>query len=159
MDSYEVTQKLLAFGPQYEVRKPGSDEVLFTVRGKVSIDAPRLAMVEGTGDGPELAWMRGDVTRSDYECFDAEDRSLAALSFPIAGMKRRFTLRIGSVEHTAEGGFLGGTFTCKSQSGETVLTIKKQIALRDKFRVDSTLPCEVALFAAVAVDQKYFEEE
>jgi hypothetical protein len=102
--------------------------------------------------------MRGDVSRSDFECFDGKDQPLATLSFPIAGMKRRFTLTIGGADHTAEGGFLGGAFTCKSASGETVLIIKKQIALRDKFKVDSTLPREVALFAAVAVDQKYFEE-
>jgi hypothetical protein len=75
-------------------------------------------------------------------------------------LKKTFTLETGGQQYKAEGGILAGEFTCKNAHGEVVLTITKQLAFKDKFAVETSgaIPTQVALLAAVAIDQRFFQE-
>ncbi len=160
METYEVTQKLLSFGPQYEVTAQGSSEVLATVKGKVLTATPKLNMVQGK-EGPEVASMAGNFMKTKFECFDANKQALGVLAFPMFAFKKGFTLTVGANEYKADGGFFGGEFKCSDAQGNVVLVIAKQLALRDKFAVttNGVLPRDVALLAAIAIDQKFFSDE
>ena len=157
METYEVVQKILTFGAQYEVRASDRPEVLMTIVGKVLSTSPKLTMRDGER---EIATMQGNFMKTKFECFDAENQSLAKLSFPLIALKKGFTITMGDAELKADGGYFAGEFDCKNANGETVLKITKQLALRDKFAVQTngTLPRDVALLTAVAIDQKFFQE-
>ena len=161
METFELTQKLLSFGPQYEVRDPmrGTGDVVLTIKGKVLSATPQLTMVQGQ-DGPPAASMKGNFMKTKFECFDAHQEPLGTLAFPMIALKKGFTIRAGGQEFKADGGFLGGEFKCTDQSGNVVMTIAKQLSLRDKFAIKTSgaLPRELALLAAVAIDQRFFQD-
>ena len=75
-------------------------------------------------------------------------------------LKKTFTLKSGDKEYQADGGYLAGEFVCKDEQGAVVMKITKELALRDKFRIeaDETIPAPLALLAAVAIDQRFFQE-
>ena len=157
METYEVVQKILSLGPQYEVRASDRPEVLMTIQGKVLSTSPKLTMKEGER---EIATMQGNFMKTKFECFDADKQPLGTLAFPLIALKRGFTLTVGDAKLEADGGFLGGEIECTNDKGETVIKITKQLALRDKFAVQTTgaVPRDVALLAAVAIDQKFFQD-
>jgi uncharacterized protein YxjI len=157
METYEVVQKILSFGPQYEVRAADSPEVLMTIQGKVLSMTPKLTMRDGER---EVATMQGNFMKTKFECFDAEKQPLGTLAFPLIALKKGFTLTVGDATIQADGGFLGGEFECKDANGHTVMKITKQLSLRDKFAVQTSgaVPRDVALLAAVAIDQKFFQD-
>jgi uncharacterized protein YxjI len=158
MDRYELVQKVFRLGPAYEVRAKGERALLFTVKGSMIWAKPKLEM---RGEKDELvATLRGNVLKTKFEVRDGEGRTLAKLSFPLFGLKKGFALEAGAVRLEARGGFVGGDFTCKSDAGDVVLAIKKKISLKDRFAIESSgaVPREVAVLAAVAVDQKFFAE-
>ena len=161
MESYELTQKILSWGPSYEVKNPllPGDDVLVTIKGKLLSASPKLTMVEGT-DGAPAASMKGNFMKTKFECFDAGEKPIGTLSFPMLAFKKGFTLAANGQEYKADGGFLGGEFKCTDAGGNVVMTIAKQLSLRDKFAITTTgaLPRELALLAAVAIDQRFFQE-
>src|SRR5262245_41014036 len=131
MQMYEVTQKILAIGPTYEIRAVGSDAVLYTVRGKLLTFTPKLTLVEGE-KGAEIAKLTANFTKTK---FTVEGATPATLTFPLIALKQRMTLQIGGQEYAADGGFLAGAFRCADQAGNVVFEILKELSLRDKFRV------------------------
>jgi uncharacterized protein YxjI len=161
METFELTQKLLSWGPQYEVRDTmqAGQDVLVTIKGKVLSATPKLTMVQGS-EGPTAASMKGNFMKTKFECFDANDKPLGVLAFPMLALKKGFTISAGGQEFKADGGFLGGEFKCTDAQGNVVMTIAKQLSLRDKFAITTTgaLPRELALLAAVAIDQRFFQE-
>ena len=160
METFELTRKLLSFGPQYDVRTAAAPDVVSTIKGKVLSATPELAMHDGTAEGPQSASMKGNFMKTKFECFDKDAKPLGTLSFPMLALKKSFTLQTGGQEYKADGGYLGGEFTCKDAQGETVLTITKQLSLREKFAISTSgaIPRELALLAAVAIEQRLFEE-
>jgi uncharacterized protein YxjI len=156
MQAYEVTQKILAIGPTYEVRAVGSDAVLYTIRGKLLTFTPKLTLVEGD-KGAEIAKLTANFTKTK---FTVEGPNPATLSFPLIALKQRMTLQVDGQEYSADGGFLAGAFRCADASGNAVFEILKELSLRDKFRVQihAALPPIVVLLAAVAIDQRYFQD-
>lgn len=165
MQTFELTQKILSVGATYEVRdaaglSDSSNEVpMLTIRGKVLSATPSLTIVEGT-DGPVIGAMKGNFTRTKFECKSADDTVIGSLTFPMLALKKTFTLHANDQEYKADGGYLAGEFVCKDGAGEVVLKITKQLALRDKFRIEAAprIPTSLALLAAVAVDQRFFQE-
>jgi uncharacterized protein YxjI len=160
METFEVTQKLLSFGPQYEVTSQGSSAVLATVKGKILTASPKLTMFEGSSE-TEIAFMSANFMKTKFECFDAKKQATGVLAFPMFAFKKGFALTVGGVEYKADGGFFGGEFKCSDPQGNVVFVIAKQLALRDKFAVTTTgvVPRDVALLAAIAIDQKFFTDE
>jgi hypothetical protein len=87
-------------------------------------------------------------------------RLVGSVSFPMISLKKSFTLQTEGKKYEADGGYLAGELVCKDDSGHVVLKITKQLSLRDKFRIeaDESIPSQLALLAAVAVDQRFFQE-
>jgi len=159
MQSYEITQKMLSIGPSYQVRSPLADDVLMTVKGKVLTATPKLTMVQGA-EGNTVASMNGNFFKTRFQIFGSDKQELGSLEFPMIQLKKTFTIKVGEKQYRADGGLLGRGFKVTGPEGETVLEIQKELALRDKFSVvaGDAIPAEVALLAAIAIDQKYFEE-
>lgn len=166
MHAYELTQKILTIGATYEVRDAAaladtSSEVpLLTIRGKLFSAVPSLSISEGT-DGPVIGAMKGNFTRTKFECKTADETLIGSLTFPLLALKKSFTLFANDQEYKADGGYTAGEFVCKNGSGEVVLKITKQLSLRDKFRIEAaeSIPAPLALLAAVAIDQRFFQEQ
>jgi uncharacterized protein YxjI len=165
MQTFELTQKILSIGATYEVRDAAalsdtSSEVpLLTIRGKLFSATPSLSIAEGI-DGPVIGAMKGNFTRTKFECKSADDAVIGSLTFPMLALKKSFTLHANDQEYKADGGYTAGEFVCKNGAGEVVLKITKQLALRDKFRIEAaeSIPTSLALLAAVAIDQRFFQE-
>jgi hypothetical protein len=159
METYEVTRKLLSWGPTYEVRAQGSQDVLMTVKGKLFITKPNLTMVKGT-EGEELAHMSGNFSRSEFEMTHANQEKLATLSFS-GGLasKKSFTLRFAGQEYQAVGGLFATKFACNEPSGQPVFEVAWELSWKDKFilTLHGKLPTEVAVLATVGIHQKYYE--
>jgi uncharacterized protein YxjI len=169
MEAYEVTQKLLSFGPAYVVRRTDAGAAAtggakadgsLTIQGKLLTTSPRLTLLDGDGRS-EIASMRGNFAKTKFDCFDATKVLIATLAFPLFAIKKGFTITCAGKTYKADGGFRGGEFTCKSDAGDVVLTIRKQLSIRETFAVTShgVLPRDVALMAAVAIDQKFFQDD
>lgn len=159
MQSYEVSQKILSIGATYEVRASGNESILNTVKGKVLSATPKLTMVEGK-DGGEVAKIKGNFLKTKFQISDANGQPVATLSFPLIALKKTFTLNLGGKQYKASGGLTGRAFNCTDESGNVVFQISKELAFKDKFAVtvDDGIPSHAAFLAAVAIDQKYFEE-
>jgi uncharacterized protein YxjI len=159
MQTFELTQRLLSIGPTYEVTALGQADVLTTIRGKLLTLSPKLTMVEGAA-GATVAELTANVFKTKFVMKDASGKEVATLSFPLIQLKKSFVLSAGGQDYKAEGGFLGGEFKCVDAQSNTVMVIAKQASLRDKFAVSTNgaLPRDVALLAAVAIDQKLFQD-
>jgi VCBS repeat-containing protein len=61
----------------------------------------------------------------------------------------------------AKGSLTAWKFECKDDDQQIVLTISKEFSFKDKFtvNVNDNIPHEVAILAAVAVDQRFFQSQ
>ena len=157
MESYEVTQVLLTVGTVYQVRKPRTEEAIFTVRGELMSTTPKFHLVEGD-QGKLRADLTANFIKTRYE-IQAEGKVLGNLVFPAVAFKKTLTLTVGADEYLADGGVFKGVFQCKKADGSIVLEIKKELSFRDTFLVSTTdaLPLEVGLLSAVAIHSRFYE--
>ena len=160
MEAYEVSQKILSIGATYQVRAAGQSGVLFTVKGKALTATPKLTMVQGES-GDDVALIKGNFFKTAFSITGADGTAMGILNFPLIMFKKTFTLSSSGQQFKAEGGLTGRAFTCSDSAGTPVFEVKKELALKDKFAVNCTdaLPREVAFLAAVAIDQKFFEDK
>lgn len=157
METYEVTQALLTVGTVYHVRKPRTEEALFTVRGELMSTTPKFHLVEGS-EGKPVADLTANFIKTKYE-IRSEGNVLGALVFPAVAFKKTLTLTVGDVEYLADGGVFKGVFQCKKADGTVVLEIAKELSIRDTFLVKTTdeLPLAVGLLSAVAIHSRFYE--
>jgi uncharacterized protein YxjI len=157
MRTYEVTRRILSFGPQYDVT--GDDGTRAVVRGKILAVTPKLTMTAGEDGGVELAKMEGNFLKTKFEC-SVGGQVLATLAFKVIAIKKSFTVTFGGRDLKVEGDITAFDFLLRDQQGATLMAISKQLSLRDKFQVtvNDPMPWQVAVMAAVAVDQKYFSD-
>ena len=87
METFELTQKILAIGNTYEVRQETRDDVMVTIRGKILSMTPSLTMKE-KDDGPATASMKGNFLRTKFECFGADGKLIGTLTFPTLNRAR-----------------------------------------------------------------------
>lgn len=156
MQSFDVTQKLLSIGATYQVRRAASENVLFTIKGKLLTLTPKLTVTDP--QEKDVAKLTANLTRTRFVV--SGDVS-AELEFPLIALKKRFLLRTTDREYRADGGYLAGVFRCLSPRGEVAFEIRKELALRDQFSVqihDEQLGPMIVVLAAVAIDQKYFQD-
>lgn len=160
MQAYEVSQKILSIGATYEVRQSGADQILNTVKGKVLSATPKLTMVDGK-DGAEVAKIKGNFLKTKFQISDASGNTVGTLTFPLIALKKSFTLDLNGKQYKAQGGLTGRAFSCADSDGKTVFEISKELAFKDKFAVsvDDGIDKNAAFLAAVAVDQKFFEDK
>lgn len=157
METYEVAQAFMQVGTVYEVKKPGSDEVLYVVRGEFMSATPKFHMVEGK-EGPEKGLLQGDLLKTKYE-ISAGGKTLATINFPAVAVKNKLTLHLDGIEYPADGGFFKDVFQCKGKDGDLVLEITKANSLKDKFTVkfDEKVPLPVAFLSSVAIHSRFFD--
>ena len=157
MESYEITQALMSVGTVYHVRKPRTEDTLFTVRGELMTSTPKFHLVEGD-QGKAIADLTANFIKTKYE-IRAGSKVLGSLVFPAVAFKKTLTLTIGDDEYKADGGVFKGVFQCKKGDGSVVLEIAKELSFRDTFLVKTTdaLPLEVGLLAAVAIHSRFYE--
>jgi uncharacterized protein YxjI len=157
MESYEVTQALLSVGTVYHVRKPRTEDLLYTVRGELMTSTPKFHLVEGD-QGKALADLTANFIKTKYE-ITAEGKALGSLVFPAVAFKKTLTLTVGEDVYEADGGVFKGVFQCKKADGSVVLEIAKALSIRDTFLVKTTesLPLEVGLLSAVAIHSRFYE--
>jgi hypothetical protein len=158
IETFEVTQLLMAVGSVYQVRVLGSESVLMTINGTLMSSTPKFAMVEGT-DGAELATLTGNFIKTKFQIRGSDKEEMGALSFPAVAFKKTLVLTVGGRGYTADGGIMGGTFRCVDNEGVVALEIAKKIGIRDKFEITikGKIPKEVGILAAVAIHSRFFE--
>jgi uncharacterized protein YxjI len=158
METFEVTQLLMAVGSVYQVRTPGSEDLLMTVKGSLMTPTPKFSMVKGA-DGAELATLTGNFIKTKFQIHAADKSELGALSFPAIAFKKTLVLTVGGRGYTADGGIMGGVFRCVDNEGVSALEISKKSGIRDKFEIaiKGNIAKEVGLLAAVAIHSRFFE--
>jgi uncharacterized protein YxjI len=156
MESLEVTQALLSVGTVYHVRRPRTDETLYTIRGELMSTVPNFHLVEGD-QGKALADLVANFIKTKYE-FRKDDQVLGNVVFPAVAFKKTLTLTVGEDIYLANGGVFKGVFQCKNEGG-LVLEIKKELGFRDSFLVSraETFPLEIGLLCAVAIHSRFYE--
>jgi uncharacterized protein YxjI len=157
METYEVTQALLSVGTVYHVRKPRTEEALYTVRGELMSTTPKFHLVEGS-EGKAVADLTANFIKTKYE-IRSDGNVLGALVFPAVAFKKTLTLTVDDVEYLADGGVFKGVFQCKKADGTVVLEIAKELSIRDTFLVktNDALPLAVGLLSAVAIHSRFYE--
>lgn len=159
MKSFTVTQKIFAIGSTYEVRETGSDVILNIVKGKIFTFSPKLEMKKDE-NGAATHLLKGNYWRTKFSIESADGMEIASIQFPFIAFFKKFTLVAGDKTVTASGSFTAWNFTGTDESGNQVFTITKEFAFRDKFTVtvESQIPSDVIILAAIAVDQKFFQQ-
>jgi uncharacterized protein YxjI len=157
MHAFQVTRRLLSLGPQYDV--VGEDGRHVVVRSRVLSLTPKLTMTAGEA-GHELCTIEGNLLKTRFDC-KLDGRAVATLGFKIITLEKSFTLTIGGHECKAEGDVPAFDFKLSDQHGGPLMAVSKQCSLRDRFQVcvAEAMPWQVAVMAAVAVDQKYVNED
>ncbi len=155
MEEYELTQALMTVGTTYEVRRPRTDGVVYTVKGELMSATPKFHLLEGD---KTLADLSANFIKTKYE-IAKDGKPLATLAFPAVAFKKTLTLTVAGKAYEADGGVFKGVFQCKDDQGTTVLEIAKELSIRDTFVVKSTgaLPIEVGLLSAVAIHSRFYE--
>ncbi|MBN1523141.1 MAG: hypothetical protein JW904_01555 [Spirochaetales bacterium] len=160
MKTYTLFQKILAIGDTYEVREGDSKEAVFTVRGKVLTFTPNLTLQKGK-EGEKTHSLKGNFFKTKFTILNATGEEMGTLVFPFIALKKSFTLTMGGNTYSAQGTLFAWNFNCNDSSGKTIFSIQKELAFRDKFTVniDEKMPQEAVLLAAIAVDQRFFQQK
>jgi uncharacterized protein YxjI len=158
MKSFTVTQKILSIGSTYLVSPEGSKENAYVVKGKVLTIAPKLEMRRGD-QGEVMKTMKGNFIGTKFSILGPGGSEEALIKFPFFSFIAKFTLAVGNASYTAKGGIMARKFSCVDDSGNVKFTISKEWSFRDKFAVsiDPSMPEEIAIMAAVAIDQRFFQ--
>ncbi len=158
METYEVTQVLMSVGSVYQVRVPGSEDVVMTIKGSLMSPTPKFSMVQGA-DGPEVASLTGNFIKTKFQIHGKDKQELGALSFPAIAFKKTLVLTVGGRGYTADGGIMGGVFRCVDNEGTVALEISKKSGLRDRFEIalKGNMQKEVGVLAAIAIHSRFFE--
>jgi len=164
MESYEVTQALMSVGTVYHVRKPRTEDTLYTIRGELMTSTPKFHLVE-RDQGKAIADLTANFIKTKYEIRSVAAASgestkvLGSLVFPAVAFRKTLTLTVGDEEYKADGGVFKGVFQCKKGDGSIVLEIAKELSFRDTFLVKTTdaLSLEVGLLSAVAIHSRFYE--
>ncbi|MBN1699572.1 MAG: hypothetical protein JW881_18780 [Spirochaetales bacterium] len=158
MKTFTVTQKIMSIGATYLV-KAHDDTIINTIRGKIFTMAPKLEMKEGE-DGGVVKLLKGNLFRTGFSIETTDGNVEATIQFPFIALFKKFSLTIGEKVYHAKGSLTAWNFTCSDESGQEIFSISKEFAFRDKFSitVDESIPQDIVILVAVAVDQKFFTQ-
>ena len=94
METFEVTQLLMAVGSVYQVRVLGSEDVQMTIKGSLMSPSPKFTMVKGA-DGKEIASLSGNFIKTKFQIRGADKEEMGSLSFPAVAFKKTLVLPAG----------------------------------------------------------------
>ena len=159
MKTFTVTQKILSIGATYLVQTPGSENIVNTIKGKILTLAPKLEMRQGK-EGDVTKILKGNFFKTKFTVESTEGIEEASIQFPFIALFKKFTLNVGPKVYNAKGSLTAWNFTCTDENGQDMFTISKEFAFRDKFTVtvDESMPQDIVILVAVAVDQKFFTQ-
>lgn len=157
METHEITQAIMTVGSVYQVRRPRATDILYTVNGELMSATPKFRLVKGDA-GDKLAELTGNFIKTRYE-ISKDGKTLASMVFPAVAFKKTLSITIAGRAYDADGGVFKGIFQCKTEAGDVVLEIAKELSIRDTFLVKTTedVPVEVGLLAAVAIHSRFYE--
>lgn len=160
MKNLTVTQKILSLGATYKVKDNNTENLLLTVKGKIITVTPKLNAYEGESD-KIVATVKGNFFGTKFDIYDESETLAASIKFPFLSFLTKFTLTIGNSEYKASGGILARKFTCIDEAGTEILTVSKQIKLRDQFNVvaNDSVDTIIAALSAITIDQRYFQKK
>jgi uncharacterized protein YxjI len=158
MKTFTITQKILTIGATYQV-KAENDQIINTIKGKIFTMAPKLEMKAGT-EGEIIKVLKGNLFKTNFTVETPEGNVEATIQFPFIALFKKFNLTIGDRVYNAKGSITAWNFTCMDENGTELFTISKEFAFRDKFTisVDESIPQDIIILVAVAVDQKFFTQ-
>jgi uncharacterized protein YxjI len=158
MKTFTVTQKILSIGATYQVK--GEDEnIINTIKGKIFTMVPKLEMKRGE-EGEIIKVLKGNLFKTNFTVETPDGNVEAAIQFPFIALFKKFSLTIGDKVYNAKGSITAWNFTCADENGIELFSISKEFAFRDKFTiaVDESIPQDIIILVAVAVDQKFFTQ-
>jgi uncharacterized protein YxjI len=150
METFEVSQVVMTVGSTYQVRSPGTEKVLMTVKGSLMSPTPKF----------QLVVLTGNFIKTKLHLKGPEKQELGSLSFPAIAFKKTLVLTVGTRGFTADGGLMGNVFRCVDNDGKVGIEIsKKTETFRDRFTVavHDGISKEVAILASVAIHSRFFE--
>ncbi len=155
MESFEVSRKMLSWGPTYEVRQPGGADTLLTIKGAMT---SRKLVLHENGTGTETGAMAPNLLGTKWEMTTPKKETLAVLVFPAIALKKSFALQLGGKEYKADGGFLGLGFKCNDLEGQPLLEVSWEPGWTDKFLVQFAHPLtrDIAALVTAAIHQKFY---
>jgi uncharacterized protein YxjI len=158
MKTYIVTQKIFALSATYEVRQTKDGPVLFTVKGKIFTFSPHLEMMKGK-DGEKTHVLKGNFFKTKFFFTSPDGGEVGDIQFPFFAFVKSFVMNLGGKQFKAKGSLFAWTFQALDDAGKEAFSIQKEFAFRDKFTVnlDDSLPMEPLVLAAIAIDQRFFQ--
>ena len=158
----QVTQRLMAVSPQYDVTVEGEPNTQFTIKGEFMTATPTLQLFDK--ESKSVATLKGNVLKTKFKITDDKSAELATMNFSAIAFRKTFTMTVGSKGYHANAGVVGvvkDTFECKDNEGKTALVVSKEPGIRDRFKIDlheeKAVPFEVAVLAAVALHSRFYE--
>ena len=158
----QVTQRLMAVSPQYEVAVDGESAVQYNVKGELLTTSPTFQLFDK--DSKLLGSLKGNVLKTKFRISDDKDSELATLNFNAIAFRKTFTMTVGGKGYHANAGVVGmvkDTFECKDNEGKVALLVSKEPGIRDRFKVElkeeREVPFSVAVLAAIALHSRFYE--
>jgi hypothetical protein len=122
MISFEVVEK----GPRYEARElsegPRGIETAVALTAKAPLGSPELVVRQGA-EGPVVASMHHNVTRTKFDCRGPSGEPLAELTFAWFTLRKGFTLKVGANDYKVVE-LEPGRFSCADSSGNVAMVIE-----------------------------------
>jgi uncharacterized protein YxjI len=155
MSVFEITQRIMTVASEYEVKADDAKEASLVVKGTFLSSTPSLSLDE---NGKTIATLNGNMIKTKF-VIASNGEEKAVVNFPAVSLRKTMTLTVnGKGYHATSGGISTEVFQCADNDGKVVLELKKEVGLRDRFRVETKdLPREVAILTAVAIHSSYYE--
>ncbi len=113
MSQFVVTQRFMSLATNYDVTAPGSEQVLFTIKGTLMSPTPLFSLVEGSSE-KVLASLNGNFAKTQFHIVSADGKQLATVDFPAIALKKKLSLKIGDREYSADGGVSAACSSAKT---------------------------------------------
>ena len=158
----QVTQKLMAVSPQYEIAVDGDSAGQYNVKGEFMTASPQFQLFDK--DSKLVGVLKGNVLKTKFRISDDKDTELATMNFNAIAFRKTFTMTVGGKGYHANAGVVGlvkDTFECKDNEGKVALSVSKEPGIRDRFKVElkeeRDVPFPVAVLAAIAIHSRFYE--
>lgn len=156
MSLFEITQRIMTLASEYEVKVDSDKEATLMVKGTFLSSTPNLTLYD---KDTAVATLNGNVMKTKF-VIAANGEEKAVVNFPAVSLRKTMTLTVnGRGYHATSGGISTEIFQCADNEGKVALELRKEVGLRDRFKVETKedLPREVAILTAVAIHSRYYE--
>ncbi len=159
MQRYTITQRFFSWGVTYAVTQNNEDEVIMLAKQKILSLSPKIIGYKGENSKEIIATMEGDLFRFSFTVHDETGKNLGGITFPFFEFGKSFTLNTSLGSFRSKRKFIDPQITCYDSEEKEILSITKVLNLTDTFNVEAIddLPKELVIMSAIALDQKYYQ--